>query len=297
MSEPSSSTASDPEAPSDLARDTAVTRVGKTPHQYVARLSDQWNYLLPSGGVLLSIGLRAIEAELARSDLRVLSATAMFCSPVRDGLLDVRATVLRSGENAAQTRATVTSRADGGPGVEIMATFVRARTGPDTTGVEMPNVSPPLECPVVGSRRADLDKQPFRSRPTFFRQVDVTQAIGSPFDGEWSAGPAHVGFWHRYRVPQRLADGTFDPLALPPIADTLPGSLVRKVGPDHPRFIAPSLDLTVFFLAPTTSEWILVESFCERSREGWANCSGNLWDERGQLVARVAQTMTLKWMP
>lgn len=283
-------------APSDLSVDTAVERVDKAPGRYVARLSDQWNYLLPSGGVLLTTGLRAIEAELRRSDLHVLSATAMFCSPVPHGLLDAHVTVLRSGENAAQARATLTSRAEGAPGVEIMATFVKGRAGPDTTGVAMPDVKRPLECPVVGSRRADLDAHPLRKRATFYRQVDVTQAIGEPFEGDWSQGPAHIAFWHRYRVPQRRVDGTFDPMALPPIADTLPGSLVRKVGPGHPPFIAPSLDLTVFFLAPTRGEWILVESFCERSREGWANCSGNLWDEEGQLVARVAQTMTLRWM-
>ena len=58
--------------------------------------------------------------------------------------------------------------------------------------------------------------------------------------------------------------------------------------------LAPSLDLTIYFLAPTQSEWLLVESFAERARAGHALCSANLWDAEGKLVARAAQSMTLR---
>ena len=74
----------------------------------------------------------------------------------------------------------------------------------------------------------------------------------------------------------------------------MPPALVRRLGPGHERYMMPSMDLTVYFLAPARGEWILVESFCERARAGYAVASANLWDERGELVARAAQTMTLR---
>ncbi len=120
-------------------------------------------------------------------------------------------------------------------------------------------------------------------------------ALGEPmWRPGWSAGPAHVAFWMRYLVPPRRSTEELDPMALPPLADSMPPALVRKLGPEHPRFLAPSLDLTMFFLAPAKSEWILVESRVERATAGYAVGSANLWDEHGSLVARATQSMTLR---
>ncbi|MNC93388.1 hypothetical protein D3C83_100050 [compost metagenome] len=76
----------------------------------------------------------------------------------------------------------------------------------------------------------------------------------------------------------------------------MPGALTRKLGPDHERYLMPSIDLSVFFMARPKTQWILVESFVERARAGYAVGSATLWDGTGQLVARAAQTMTLRPM-
>jgi hypothetical protein len=62
---------------------------------------------------------------------------------------------------------------------------------------------------------------------------------------DWAPGPARIARWFRYRVPQ-LPDGRFDPLAIPPIADTMPPALIQKLA-GAPALLAPSLDLTVHF--------------------------------------------------
>jgi len=279
----------------DLAKDTAVRKVDKVPGLYVADLTDSWNYLKPSGGALLTVALRAMTAEVGDPELRLLSATSLFASPILAGELVVSVTVIRRSDNAAQLRATLTASKQPGPGLEAIATFARDRSGPDVLGVDMPKVPAPADSRLIGAKRLERDNVLKRTEFTFYRNVEMAQALGADL---WApgakAGDAHAAFWHRYRVPQRDADGNFDMLAIPPIADTMPSALAQKLGPDAPPWIAPSLDLTVYFLEPTKSEWILVESFAERARAGFAVASANLWSEDGRLVARSTQSMTLR---
>jgi acyl-CoA thioesterase len=279
---------------SDLARDTAIEPIAKVPGHYVANFPPSWNYIYPCGGALMTVALRAMTRELAMPEMRLLSATTVFCQPIMAGELIVRVDVLRRGETAAQIRASLTGKEYRGPGLEVIATFAKDRPGPDVLGIEMPKVPAPTQCTPVGDKLFPEGKVPF----PFYRNVDVAQAIGQPMVGAaWDGGEAHAAFWYRYRVDQRDDRGEFDPLAIPPIADTMPGALHRRLGPQHPRFLAPSLDLTVFFLAPTRSSWALVETRCERALGGVAVCSANIWDEGGALIARAAQSMTLRDFP
>lgn len=77
----------------------------------------------------------------------------------------------------------------------------------------------------------------------------------------------------------------------------MPSSLARRLGPDHPRFFAPSLDLTVHFLDPGRTDWYLVDVRCPRAREGYASAHADVWDAEGRLVAFAAQTMMLHQRP
>ncbi len=277
-------------SPANLADDTKVEKLDKVPGHYRARLPDHWNYFHPSGGALLTIALRAMTEELGTPALSLLSATTLFCAPILAGDLLVSVVVLRRGDTAAQVRASLTAKDLPGPGLEVLATFARDREGPDVHGVAMPSVRSPSECVAAQATLPSPEPQ-----MPFYRNFEIAQAIGEPmWRPGWSKGEAHAAFWYRYRDRQRTEDGRFDPLALAPIADTMPPALVRRLGPEHPRLLAPSLDLTMYFLAPTQSEWILVESFAERARAGHAVCSANLWDEDGQLVARATQSMTLR---
>jgi acyl-CoA thioesterase len=167
-----------------------------------------------------------------------------------------------------------------GPGLEVSATFGRDRTGVDVIDVEPPAVPPPDEARVMDDPEG---LEPLR-RPAFFANLETRLALGEPWwsGGSWTPGPARLARWFRYRVPQRLADGRLDPFALPPIADTMPPALKQKLGPDHPPFHAPSLDLTVHFLEDTTSEWLLTNVHARRARSGYATASAEIWDERGR---------------
>jgi acyl-CoA thioesterase len=280
--------------PSDLARDTAVTRLRVAPGWYTADLPPSWNFRSPAGGVLMAVAMRAMQAELDDPELRPVSANTHFCSPVPAGPLEVRVEVLRHGSAAAQIRAQLSSTTMPGPGLEVSATFGRDRQGIDLIDTACPEVPAP-EAAMPMEKMGGIDPS---QRPAFFRNFDTRLALGHPWwtDG-WSPGPARIARWFRYAVPQRLPDGRLDPLALPPLADTMPPALSQKLGPGHEPFHAPSLDLTVHFLEDTRSQWLLTAVHARRARAGYATADVEIWDDGGRLLAFGTQMMMLRRIP
>jgi acyl-CoA thioesterase len=278
-------------APADLAADSAVHRLEAAPGWYTADLPAHWNFLTPSGGVLMTCALRAMAAELGDPELRVVSATTLFCSPVPEGPLEIRVEVLRRGKSASQVRAALSSTRLPGPGLEVSATFARERGGIDMTGVQFPDVPMPDNCPLMLD---DATKNPHPRAP-FFANVDSRLALGARWwHPGWQAGPPRFARWFRYLVPQRRADPRwFDPLALPPIADTMPPSLLMALGPDADPFYAPSLDLTVHFVEETTDDWLLVSTWARRARGGVCTVEAEIWSASKRLVAYATQVMYL----
>jgi acyl-CoA thioesterase len=277
----------------DLAIDTAVTRLKAAPGWYTADLPDAWNFRTPSGGVLMTVAMRAMQAELD-PELRPISANTHFCSPVPAGPLEVRVEVLRQGGAAAQVRAQLSSTTMPGPGLEVSATFGRDREGIDVIDATPPAVpGPEASTPIEELPRGD---QGFR--PPFFDNFDNRLALGNLWwESGWKPGHARIARWFRYKVAQRQHDGNFDRLAIPPIADTMPPALIQKLGPDHEPFHAPSLDLTVHFLDDTPSQWLLTNVHARRARVGYATASAEIWDDAGRLIAVATQTMMLRRVP
>jgi acyl-CoA thioesterase len=277
----------------DLAVDTAVEPRG--PGRYVCTLPRHWDYLLPSGGVLVTLGLRAMTAELGLrpgllgedTGVRPLSATAVFCSPVPAGLVEIAVSVLRRGKLASQLRASV-SAAGGELGLELIATFGIERPVIEASLSAAPAVAEPLALPEI-----DPADQTFV--PPFIRNFDHRRAIGSAWwrADEWVQGD-RCGYWYRYRRAQRLPDGRLDPLALPPLIDTMPPATCAMIGPGARAFHMPSLDLTVHFVQDTRSEWLLTHAHCRAVRGGYATADIEIWDEARRLVAYGTQVMVLR---
>jgi len=275
----------------DLATDTAVTRLAVAPGWYTSNLPTAWDILTPCGGVLMTVAMRAMQDELADAALRPLSASTLFCSPVPAGPLEIRVEVLRHGRAAAQLRAQLWSTSEPGPGLEVSATFGRLRDGVDFLDGQAPEVPSPENARPVGRSIQGFV-------PRFFENFDTRLALGQPWwTTDWTAGDARVARWFRYKRPQRLADGRLDPLALPPIADTMPPALFQRLGPERRPFHAPSLDLTVHFLEDTTAEWILANVHARRARAGYATADVEIWDDAGRLIAVATQMMMLRTAP
>ncbi len=285
----------------DLAADTAVRADPDRPGRYHVALPDHWDYMLPSGGVVMTCALRAAAAHLAMLDaadgprppLRLASATTIFPSPVHPGPLLVDVHVIRRGGSTAQVRVSLIhakATADEAP-LELLATFCRDRKGPDVIAAAYPaSARAVADSPVAEDGARGNPHERFR----FYQQLECRLADGEPFwQPSFAAGPARYARWFRYKVPQRDADGRFDRLALPPLVDTMPTALHRAIGPGAYRFYAPSLDLTIYFVDDTPREWMLVHVVSRRARAGWAIADAEVWDDEGRLVAYGSQAMYL----
>lgn len=284
----------------DLRVDTAVQKIKEAPGWYTADLPDAWNWHTPAGGVLMTVAMRAMAAEIGDASYKPVSATTLFCSPVPSGPMEIRVEVIRRGNAAVQVRAALSSTRVPGPGLEVSATFARDRAGVDLAGADFPNVPLPNVAPPFD------EHGPHRLGTfPFLGNVDVRLAQGYP---HWATEflarnpgvapkdpePARFARWYRYRAPQMEADGTLDPLAIPPIADTMPSAVANKLGAAGKPFHAPSLDLTVHFLDPARTEWLLVAAYARRARAGYATAEAEIWTEDGRLCAYSTQTMMLR---
>ncbi|MCX5745293.1 MAG: thioesterase family protein [Proteobacteria bacterium] len=281
----------------DLARDTTVTADPSTPGRWRLTLPDHWDYLMPSGGVVMTAALRAAEAAIADPLLRLASTTATFCTPIHATKLVADVELLRRGGATAQVRVGIShaSPIEHGEGdmdnrgVLVTATFVRDRKGPDVIAHAFPDDVRSIDDALPTDDT--LASNP-HTRFRFYQQVETRIASGDRF---WAddcvAGPARYARWMRYRVPQRDAAGRFDRLAIPPLVDTMPTALHRAIGPGTYRFYAPSLDLTTYVVDDTDREWLLVDVRLRRARGGWAVADADVWDDTGKLVAYGAQAM------
>lgn len=288
----------------DLRVDTAVRADPDVPGRYHVTLPNHWDYMNPSGGVVMTCALRAAAAELADPELRFGSATTIFASPIHVGPLVADVHVIRRGKSASQVRvmlrhagpakiegfAKPTSEPEAG--LELIATFLRDRKGPDVKAVGFPDWAKRVDDALVVTD--DLEKHP-ANRLRFYQQVDFRVASGESFWGpSLEAGPARYARWFRYKVPQTTPGGNvLDRLAIPPLIDTMPTALARAIGPGGYRFYAPSLDLTTYVVDDTEREWLLVAVTLRRARMGWAVADAEVWDDADRLVAYGSQAMYL----
>ena len=69
----------------DVLADTIGVPVDGIPGRSTLVLGHQWRVMYVFGGITMATALRAIEVELARPDLRLVTADATFCAAVPAG--------------------------------------------------------------------------------------------------------------------------------------------------------------------------------------------------------------------
>jgi len=81
--------------------------------------------------------------------------------------------------------------------------------------------------------------------------------------------------------PPVLADDALDPLALIVMADTMPGAVGEKLGPQHRHgWFGPSVDLTFHLLGSGRSEWVFAHNLARHAGGGYASADMALWGLR-----------------
>src|SRR6476620_9296488 len=113
-----------PAGPSDLVADTVLTPDAEVPGRYHADIPDDWKVVYIFGGVTMYAALRAMREALARPELRLVTANAIFIAPVPPGPVTIDVEVLRDGRTASQMAADLRV-----PGVETPALRVHGVFG------------------------------------------------------------------------------------------------------------------------------------------------------------------------
>lgn len=262
--------------------------------RWSAHIPDGWN--VPTGihgGMLLATALRAAGIALdetggaAGKVLR--TAHGSFLAQPTSPQLSLTAEVLRSGGTTAHV--DIAARSAGQPTDALVARALFARRRP---GDHHLDVHPP-DLPAAGDLEPmDAFAGPL-GVPPLFAQFDARTAVGTlPWDSRWRPGQTRrYARWNRYHRAPRLADGTYDPLALLPFAD-LPGpSLWLAYGPDEPIRLLSSLELTLHVLEPVVDEWVLTDFRARWTGDGYLLSEGDVWSG-GRLVATSTQLMMVR---
>ncbi len=253
--------------------------------RYRAMVSDRWNApVLPHGGVITALALRAIAAELGTPDEPLRSVTTVFAAQVPPGPVDIDVTVLRRGRTMSQATATVRP-AGATSGHTSLAVFGSGRPGFEFTDVIVPAVPPPEQCP---SFRDPLPEGVTGfPAASFWDRVESRPAIGhAPWD-DWEPTSSERVYWYRFDEPPIDDTGEWDPLALVALCDTMPGAVGERMGPGMPMWFGPSADLTVHILGRATSPWLLGHNRARHAGDGYASVEMELWDPEHGLVAYI----------
>ena len=221
------------------------------------------------GGLSAALALQAALEQV--SDLPPLrSAQVSFIGPL-SGLVEVRATQLRRGRNAAFVQADVVGEA----GLGLRATFVfmaeLTSTIAHDTAPRAP-ISPPPS-----------DAKTYIGPDNFFTGnfefVDVRDGIG----------PAEWLRWGRLRARA----GLHPMVELMAMGDALPPAAFKLL--DAPKPVS-SLNWIVNVLtsAPATTDgWWLLNANCDRAVDGFSSQDMTLWNAAGEPVARGMQGVAI----
>jgi len=244
--------------------------------------------VLPQGGITTSLALRAMLLELGAPGEALRSVSTVFSAQVVPGPVQIDVSILRRGRTISQAIATV--RSDGeDTGHTAVAVFGVSRPGYEFTDLVMPEVPLPDECPSfrdpLPEGVADFPRAPFWDR------LEARSALGhAPWD-EWEPTSSERVYWYRFDETPLTDDGTWDPLALVTVCDTMPGAVGERMGPGQPQWFGPSADLTVHVLGSASSEWLLGHNRARHAGDGYASVDMEVWDPRRGLVAYATQMM------
>lgn len=284
----------------DILTSTQVAPSSNSSSSYTASVAPEFVALSAQGGLLMGVALRAIELHvrlrLDRHDLHPVSAQAVYCEPVPAGEIDINVRILRSGRSITQASADVLVSGSESVAVQVTMTLGLPREGGPFVfdQREFPSDVQPLEAlpdPVIPEPILEY----LKSRPLFY-QSDFKIAVGhQPWDAGWQAGPGRFAAWARMHNSPMLANGRFDPLCYPYLADLLAPAVLQAVGPEVGALLhTPTLNFDVQFLGATQSEWLLIHAQTQEGRDGFGHGTVELWSPEGQLLAIASQRALLR---
>jgi acyl-CoA thioesterase len=267
--------------PRDIRADTALTADPERAGRFHANLPDDWKVVYIFGGVSMYAALRAMEQQLGRTDLTLVTANAIFLAPVPPGPITIDVDVLRDGRRASQVAADLRVPGVDPPALRVHGVFGAAH---DTELAHQEVRFPEVPLP-------DAIEPPAFDRPNPFGEINFHEQTewrpASPLD---DPGKGHFLSWVRLRESEPHL------LSLAVHGDVLGPAVGRALGPPDERgmFMVLSLEIGIRFVQSPVTAWVLQEIEAWHIGDGYATGPARLWDEAGNLCAIATQTANLR---
>jgi acyl-CoA thioesterase len=227
----------------------------------------------PLGGYVMAIVLRGLELAAGDAERTARSATMHFLRVPEAGPVIVRAEVERAGRSLT----TVSGRLeqDGKLLGIALAAYSKPWEGPLLDAGAAPEVEPPAAREPIGAIEGR------RVPPEFAQRLTMQPRLGNaPFSG---ADEGVIGGWLGL-----IEERPIDALTIAVLADAwfpAPWPRLAELAP------APTIDLTIHFRTPLPlPDGLLLGHFRNQLvRDGFFDEDGEMWNERGELVAQSRQ--------
>lgn len=262
--------------PAGLAEDSKVEPEPEAKGWYRGTVHSRWSMIVPNGGYLAAIALRAVAAVVDGGTPRHMSAS--FFRAAKPGPVRIHAErLVDSGDGLQIAKATLYQRER--PIVEVLVWVGAGRGGVEHQLSRAPDV---------------LEPQELVSFDEIWPWGPGALPIRQNFDG--AAVPGYYAeprdtpdfiCWAKYRPIPTFADPFVDAGRGLILADIYSG--VAAMGPY--QNLGVGFPITLYFQAtfwqPTTSEWLLVESESPVASAGHLAATATIWDRDRQPVVTL----------
>lgn len=252
--------------------DTAVVEVDG---QLTANLSRDWEIWGPNGGYVASIALRAAGLR-APEGHRPASFSCQYLSVGKFEAAQAEVRTIKTGRSAS---CLAVELSQGGKVFLTAQVWTTNREdGPEVALVQAPSVSPPAEVADIATllppdAPRHLFWQNFENRPLNWTPKGSPDLQGQPFRQ-----------WLRF-LDFEAVDPFADAARSLVLIDTLLWPAHWR-GQENVDYIAPSLDLSVWFHAPKPAgDWLLADARSLTAAGGLIHGTGEVWSEDGRLIA------------
>jgi len=263
-----------------LHTDTAVRTEGGALR---ASLSRDWEIWGPNGGYLSAIALRAAGAVVPAGH-RPASYSCQYLAVGAFEDVEISAELVRQGRSAWCVN--VALRQGEKLLLQAQVWTTNREGGPTTALAKAPDVPRPETLPTLWERLP-----PNAERHRFWQNIDSKPCFWFE-NGEVDPRGAVLQNWYRFPDFEGGGDPFVEHTRGLLLLDTLLWPTHHRALPERPDYIAPSLDLSVWFHAPAGgAEWLLLDTHADTAGGGLIYGGGRVWSEDGRLLATGGQHM------
>ena len=262
-----------------LQVDSAVRRQGE---RLVANLSRDWEIWGPNGGYVSAVALRAAGA-VAPDDHRPATLTVQYVGVADFGEVEAQVTPVKQGRSAWLLNVALKQKDKVFLQAQVWTT--NKVEGPVTPDARPPRVPQPGALKTFAEHMhahygADAPKP-----HGFWTNLESKPLAWKPFEAPREAAPATLSEWYSF-VGYEPGDVFLDFARTVILLDTLIWPTHHRGLAVAPDYIAPSLDLTVWFHQPAgAARWLLVDGVADVAGGGLIHGHSRIWTEDDRPIA------------